>query len=145
MTSSKPVSKEHFLNASLELQMDFVKMWCEGHRTSIEKQLEDAQCIQMIYFDLNEQFENFVFGLPVPSSQKEKIFEGLRDEMLHNFTVAEAQRFFINMNGHTFSVVFYGAEHPVHSSEKTFLGLFEDDSTAIKAMQKLAYTEEPFF
>ena len=49
MTSSKPVSKEHFLNASLELQMDFVKMWCEGHRTSIEKQLEDAQCIQMIY------------------------------------------------------------------------------------------------
>ena len=55
MTSSKPVSKEHFLNASLELQLDFVKMWCESHRTSIEKQLEDAHCIRMIYFDLNEQ------------------------------------------------------------------------------------------
>ena len=57
----------------------------------------------------------------------------------------ESQKIFIDINDQTFSVVFYGSEHPLNTSEKTFLGIFEDDSEAIKAMQKLAFIEEPFF
>ena len=68
----------------------------------------------------------------------------MQNEMISDFSVEEAKRFFIDVNDHTFSVVFYGSEHPLNTSEKTFLGIFEDDSKAIKAMQKLAFIEEPF-
>tara|TARA_A200000159_G_scaffold111169_1_gene104194 strand:+ start:105 stop:257 length:153 start_codon:yes stop_codon:yes gene_type:complete len=46
----------------------------------------------------------------------------MQNEMISDFSVEEAKRFFIDVNDHTFSVVFYGSEHPLNTSEKTFLG-----------------------
>jgi len=113
VTPSNIVSKDKVLNLSLELQMNFVKMWCEDNLSSIEKQLEDAQCIQMIYFDLNEQVKEIAAENSLSPSEKEELFDEMQNEMISDFSVEEAKRFFIDVNDHTFSVVFYGSEHPL--------------------------------
>lgn len=148
-----------------------VKLWCEAHKTNVDDEIAGATCLLLIYPGIDELYEyalkNFfdyykyesilkqgyvtseryaelIDGASFSEEEKLNLFEALKSEMLGSFEVEELQRFFVDLNGETYSATFIVSEHPANYHQK-FFGLFESDSSAVESAKKVYFSEEPFW
>lgn len=168
---STEISKSELLSLSTKKQLDFVKLWCEAHETEVEDEIADATCLLVIYTGINklydyalknfsdyfkyesllkqgyvtsERYAALIDGASFSEEEKLNFFEALKSEMLGSFEVEELQRFFVDINGETYSATFIVSEHPSYYHQK-FFGLFENDSLAVSSAGKVDFSEEPFW
>ena len=168
---STKISKSELLSLNPEKQLEFVKLWCEANETEVDDEIADATPLLVIYTGINELYDNalknfseyfkyesilkqghvsseryaeLIDGAPFSEEEKLNLFEVLKSEMLGSFEVEELQRFFVDINGETYSATFMVSEHPSNYHQR-FFGLFENDSLAVKSAEKVDFSEEPFW